>query len=126
MPSGEYYLINTIMDNIKRQIGKGIAIMVLQKGEGSDKARGGQMTKDYTDCELLLDKMNNNDTLLTIGKVKEYTAPVMGKTYAFSIFKGVKIMNFREVKKCRKCFGRGHYSTGGECNEWMGLGYFDK
>ncbi len=123
--SGEYYLINTIMDDIKRQIGKGIAIIVLQKSEGSDMARGGQMTKDFTDCELLLDKMNNNDTLLTIGKVKEYTKPVMGKTYAFSIQKGVKIQNFREVRKCKKCYGRGHFSTGGECQECKGWGYQD-
>lgn len=126
MPSGEYYLISTIMDNMKRQIGKGILVVVLQKSEGSDKARGGQMTKDFTDCELLLDKMSNNETLLTIGKVKEYTKPVMGKTYAFSILKGVKILNFREVKKCSKCYGKGHFSTGGECQNCLGLGYIDR
>ena len=125
MPSGEYYLINTIMDNIKRQIGRGLAIIVLQKAEGTDKARGGQMTKDFTDCELLLDKMNNNETLLTIGKVKEYTHPVMGKTYAFSIRKGVRITNFREVKRCKKCYGKGHFSTGGECQQCLGLGFTD-
>lgn len=125
VPAGESYLISPIMDGMKREIGSGIIIMVEQKSQGSDMVRGGQFSKDFVDCELLLDKMNNNDTLLTIGKVKEYTKPVMGRTYAFSISKGVKILNFREVRKCKKCYGRGHFSTGGECSECKGWGYFN-
>ncbi len=46
--------------------------------------------------------------MLTIGKVKEYTKPVIGKTYGYSIDKGVKIHHFREVKKCPTCYGKGY------------------
>jgi len=100
------YDISKLMDRIKAELGRGIGIVVLQKGEG-DKPRGGQFAKDFTDCELLIDKYTEWESLLTIGKVKEYTQPVMGRTFAFGISGGIKIINFREVVSCPECYGKG-------------------
>lgn len=112
--TGEHYMIGTILDGIKRQLGRGIAIIAIQKAGGAESGRGGQFTKDFTDCELLIDKLGSHETLLTIGKVKEYTKSVIGKTYGFGISQGVKIINFREVKKCFNCHASG-YKAGKPC-----------
>lgn len=118
------YAISRVMDDIKREIGKGIAILVLQKGEGT-MARGGQFTKDFTDCELLIDKLSETESMLTIGKVKEYKKPVMGKTFAFGIFQGVRIINFREIIRCKTCKGK-KWSEGKPCDSCNGTGFEDK
>ncbi len=122
--TGEHYMIGTILSGIKRQLGKGIAIIAIQKAEGAETGRGGQFTKDFTDCEILIDKFSDTETLLKIGKVKEYNRQVVGKTYAFGIFQGVRIENFREVKKCPKCFGKKYYS-GKTCDNCTGRGMVD-
>ena len=123
--TGEHYMIGTILGDIKKQLGRGIAIVAIQKAEGTTAGRGGQFTKDFADLELLVDKFGNNDVLLTIGKVKEYTKSVIGKTYAYSIGKGVKILNFREVKKCPDCRGQG-YKVGKPCEICNTLKFVDK
>ncbi len=120
--TGEFYMIGTILDGIKRQVGKGVAIAVIQKAESATAGRGGQFTKDFADCELLIDKLSDTETLLTIGKVKEYTKPVIGKTFAFGISQGVKIINFREVKKCGRCHATG-YIKGEKCDTCFGNKY---
>ena len=111
LPANQLYDISKVEDDIKAEIGRGIGIIVLQKGEGN-MARGGQFTKDFIDCELLIDKFTERESLLTIGKIKEYTKSVMGKTFAFGISQGVKIINFREVVKCEKCWGKGWVKSG--------------
>lgn len=118
------YDISQIMEDIKSELGHGIAIVVLQKGAG-DMARGGQFTKDFTDCELLIDKYSETESMLTVGKVKEVTHPVMGKTYAFGIIQGVKIVNFREIVKCPTCRGNG-FVRGSICERCNGRKYVDK
>ena len=106
--TGEHYMIGTIMESIKRELGKGIGIIAIQKAEGADSGRGGQFTKDFADVEILLDKMpESDDVLLTLGKVKESSRKVTGRTFAYGISQGVKIINFREVHKCKDCFGKG-------------------
>ncbi len=122
--TGEHYMIGTILDGIKRQLGKGVAIIAIQKAEGADAGRGGQFTKDFADCELLIDKLGATETLLTIGKVKESSKPIMGKTYGFGISRGVKIINFREVKRCSECHGK-RYTPRGECEECQARGFQD-
>ena len=92
-------------------------------------ARGGQFTKDFIDCELLIDKFTEYESMLTIGKVKEYTAPVMGRKFAFGISHGVKIIKFREIVKCPACFGKGWKRSGQSskpCDECNKTGYIDK
>lgn len=105
--SGEHYLIGTVLEGIKRNLGSGIGIVALQKGEGSLAGRGGQFTKDFADLELLIDRFGEKEVLLTIGKVKECNLPVMGRTFAYSIEDGMKIIGFREVIKCTYCYGKG-------------------
>lgn len=122
------YDISRVMDDIKAELGRGICIVVLQKGEG-DMARGGQFTKDFTDCELLIDKLTEFESLLTVGKVKEYTGRVIGKTFAFGIEQGVKIINLREVVKCTTCYGKGWQKAGNStkpCETCLKTGFIDK
>ena len=123
LDADKLYNISKVMDDIKAELGRGVGIIVLQKGEGT-MARGGQFTKDFTDCELLIDKFNDKESLLTIGKVKEYTNPIIGKTYAFGISRGVRIVDFREVKRCVACKGQG-YSSGNRCTCCNGNKYVD-
>ena len=124
LPANQLFDISKVEDDIKAEIGRGIGIVVLQKGTG-DMARGGQFTKDFIDCELLIDKFTESESMLTIGKVKEYTKPIMGKTFAFGIHQGVKITNFREIVKCSKCRGNG-YIQGKKCDDCQGKKYVDK
>ena len=92
---------------------------------------GGQFTKDFTDCELLLDQFgsHDDDILLTVGEVKEKTAPIQGKTYAYSIWQGIKILNFREVVTCPTCYGKGWRKSGNSslpCDICFQKRYIDK
>ena len=120
---GEYYMISSVMEGVKRAVGKGIAVVVLQKNEGVDYGRGGALTKDFADLELLLDKHSDIESRITVGKCKEKTASVAGRSWAFSISKGVNIKNIREVKKCKKCWGKG-YIGGNACPNCEG-GWLD-
>ncbi len=128
LDASKLYGISKVEEDIKAEVGRGIAIVVLQKGEG-DMARGGQFTKDFVDCELLIDKFTDRESMLTIGKVKEYTSPVIGKKYAFGISQGVKIMNFREIVRCPTCYGKGWKKSGNTsipCDSCDKTGYIDK
>ncbi len=119
------YGISAVMEGIKRELGRGVAIIAIQKKEGESAGRGGQFTKDFADCELLLDQYGDTEILLTVGKVKEYRKPVSGRMFAYQITNGVKITNFREVVKCSVCRGFGT-SRGGQCDACEGKGKMDK
>jgi len=124
--TGEHYMIGTIMESIKRELGKGIGIIAIQKSKGAEAGRGGQFTKDFADVEILLDNLpESDDILLTLGKVKESKKKVMGRTFAFNVFQGVKIMNFREVIKCKDCFGKG-WKFQKPCDTCGKSGFVDK
>jgi len=118
----EHYMISRVMEGIKKELGKGIAIIAIQKAAGSESGRGGQFTKDFADLEILLDKYGEDEVLLTLGKVKEANRRLTGKTYVFGIKEGVKIISFREVKKCPNCFGKG-WRMGHPCDECNQRGY---
>jgi len=127
LPADKLYGISKVEEDIKAELGRGIGVVVLQKGEG-DMARGGQFTKDFIDCELLIDKLSERESMLTIGKVKEYTKPVIGRKFAFGISQGVKIINFREIVKCGTCFGKGWKKAGNTsipCDVCFKTGYVD-
>ncbi len=123
--TGEHYMIGTILDGMKRQVGRGILIVCIQKAEGANAGRGGQFTKDFADLELLIDKFGDSDVLLTIGKCKEYNKSVIGRTFAYGISKGVKIFNFREVKRCPDCKGQG-FKLGKPCDSCNGNKFINK
>jgi hypothetical protein len=123
---GEYYMISPLMEGIKRQLGSGIAIISIQKNPGVDYGRGGNLTKDFADVEMLIDKLpESNDVLLTLGKVKETKGRVSGRYFAYSIEDGVKITNFREMEKCSSCFGKGWKGTS-PCQLCNKVGYTEK
>jgi len=113
------------MEKIKKAIGRGIGILVIQKAEGVAHGRGGAMTKEFADCEILLDKFGDSEVLLTLGKVKESIKPVTGKTYAFYPEDGIKILNFREVKRCPECHGQGQ-KAGKECEGCFGKKFVNR
>jgi len=128
LPANQLYDISKVEEDIKAELGGGIGIAVLQKGEGT-MARGGQFTKDFIDCELLIDKFTERESMLTIGKVKEYTQPVIGRKFAFGIAQGVKIINFREIVRCNLCYGKGWKRAGNSsipCADCFQTGYVDK
>ncbi len=127
--SGEHYMIGTLLNNMKRAAGKGLIIAAIQKAEGALAGRGGQFTKDFADLEILVDRMSDTETLLTIGKCKESITRVTGRSWAYSIFQGVKLMNVREVIKCPDCFGKGWKKFGmanQPCPRCKKTGWIDK
>jgi len=129
LDASKLYEISHLEETIKAELGRGIGVLVLQKGEFATAARGGQFAKDFTDCELLIDKFTDSESMLTIGKVKEYTKPVIGRTFAFGISHGVKIISFREIVKCPQCWGKGWKKSGNSslpCDECFKTGYIDK
>lgn len=125
LDADKLYNISKVEEDIKAELGRGIGIVVLQKGDGASASRGGQFTKDFIDCELLIDKLTETESMITIGKVKEYTKPVIGRRFGFGIVQGVKIVNFREIVKCKTCWGKG-WVKGEHCDTCFGSGYQDK
>lgn len=125
----ELYLISKVQEEIKTALGNGNGVIAIQKAEGATAGRGGQFTKDFTDVEILLDKYTDSEVLMTLGKVKESTAKVSGRTFAFGIYQGVRIVNFREIVKCFECFGKGWKKIGNAskpCPTCLQTGYIDK
>jgi hypothetical protein len=127
LDANQLYEISKTAEGIKAAVGRGVVAGAIQKGEGAINPRGGQFVRDFSDVEILLDSFGGNDdnVLLTIKGCKEKTAPIVGKTYAFSIVEsGTAIWNFREVKKCPACRGNG-YTKSGECDNCLGRKYVD-
>jgi len=128
LAANQLYDISKVIEDCKAEVGRGILIIVLQKGEGSEIARGGQFVKDFTDCELNIDRYTDHESMLTIGKVKEYTRPVIGRKFAFGIEQGVKIVNYREIVKCGLCYGKKWKKMGNSsvpCDVCLRTGYID-
>jgi len=122
------YDIGRVLKGIKSNVGRGIGIAALQKGEGAINPRGGQFVRDFSDVEILLDPLgkNSHDVRLTLKGVKEATKAIVGKSYAYTIGEGgTKIFNFREVIPCKGCSGSGSYK-GHDCDQCWGVGWQDK
>ncbi len=124
--SSQLHKISSIMEEIKTAVGNGVAIIVIQKSETSETGRGGQFTKDFSDCELLIDKHTEFESRITIGKVKEYTGRVVGRSWAYEIHQGVKIQRVREVVKCHTCHGFKFIKGKGRCDTCDAIGWLDK
>ena len=128
LDANSLYDISKVIESIKSGLGKGIGIVALQKGEGVNNARGGQFVRDFSDVELLLDSFGDNEdnVLLTVRGAKEKHKPIVGKTYAYTLtHSGTRIVDFREVKRCTACYGKG-YNTRGTCDSCQGTGYNNK
>jgi len=126
--TGEHYLIGNVLRDIKRAVGGGgAAIAVIQKSDQSDSGRGGQFTKDFADIELPVDQHGDMESRVTVGKVKEYTKRIIGRSWAFGIFDGgVKLDYFREVKRCPDCHGFKYVKGKGACITCKAIGWIDK
>lgn len=126
------YDIGKVLEDIKANLGRGVAIVALQKGEDYTNPRGGQFVRDFSDVEILLDGFGSceDDILLTLKGVKEKTAPIVGRKYAYTIINGgTQIDNFREVIKCGACYGkkwRKQGNTSIPCDVCDKTGYINK
>ena len=124
----KFWEIGRIIEDIKTQLGKGVAIIVLQKNKTSDVGRGGDFSKDLADFYTTIDPMGIH-ARLTVQKAKspKNNAFLDGRMWAFTVIeKGSRIHNIREIKKCRYCGTRGTVRNGDVCNNCGGLGYEDK
>lgn len=132
LDGGQLFDIGKVLEGIKRNLGRGVAIIALQKGEGALGARGGQFVRDFSDVEILLDGFGDSpdDVLLTVKGVKEKTAPIVGRTYTYTVGGGgTTILNFREVVKCHACWGKGWKKSGTNsfpCDACNKIGWVDK
>ena len=124
--TGEHYLIGTILEGIKKKLGRGIAIVILQKAHGKEAARGGQFTKDFADLEMLIDSHGETESRITVGTCKESTGSIFGRSWAFfSSNQGTEIHNIREVVRCWNCHGKG-YTNHGDCPDCRRVGWIEK
>jgi len=126
---GEYYLIDTVMKSIKDKIGKGIAVVVLQKNRNVEYGEGGERTERYADVYITVDSYGN-ESMITLGKVKAPKGRVAGRTWAFSIVDyGANLHNIREIVKCPKCWGKGYTGSANNykrCDSCNGLKFIDR
>ena len=123
----DFWEIKNISKRLKKAVGGGAVIAVIQKNEGKDTGVGGGMTKFYTDLELLVDKHTNIESRITIGKVKEYSGHVIGRSWAFGIVnQGTALVNVREVVKCPTCHGFKYIKGKGACDTCNTVGWLDK
>lgn len=112
---GEYYMIDRVMKTIKNYNDGGLVIAVLQKNKGAEFAEGGQRSERYADLVLKIDRFGENESLLTIGKVKSAKARATGRTFAFTITDhGANLQYIREVVRCTKCWAKGYIKQGDE------------
>jgi len=127
---GEYYLIDRVMSAIKDRVGKGVAVVVLQKNKEAEFAEGGERSERYADVVLKIDSFGKDESLLTIGKVKSAKGRATGRTFAFQIVDyGANLLNIREMEKCRTCWGKGYVRSGQNnvrCSSCGGLKYVQK
>lgn len=127
---GEYYLIDRLMKTIKNGAGDGLVVGVLQKNKGIEFAEGGQRSERHADLVLKIDHFGENESLLTLGKVKAPKGRTTGRMWAFSIVDyGANLENIREVVKCGTCFGKGYIRKGNEnkrCPVCLGWKFVDK
>lgn len=126
---GEYYLIDRVMKLSKDGVGKGVLVMVLQKNKGAEFAEGGQRSERYADVVLKIDPYGENQSMLTLGKVKAPKGRATGRMWAFNIVDyGANLHNIREIVKCSKCWGKGYIRSGQNnirCPVCQGLKYVD-
>lgn len=123
----EFYLAGQVIKKIKYNIGKGIAVIVLQKNDDRLLGRGGAPTKDLADLYVAIDNIPNSyEKKLTIVKCKAAKEYMDGRMWAFSIIEGgTQFSDIREVVTCPRCRGRSAI-IGGKCVDCNQKGFKDK
>ena len=126
---GEYYLIDTVMKAIKDKVGRGIAVVVLQKNRAIEWGEGGERTERYADIYITLDPYGK-ESMITLGKVKAPKGKATGRMWAFDIVDfGANLHRIREIVKCSKCWGKGYIRSGQNsirCDNCQGKKFVDK
>ena len=129
---GEYYLIDRVLNTIKDGVGlHGLSVTVIQKNKNAEFGEGGQRSERYADLVLKIDRYGENESILTIGKVKaaKGKSPT-GRMWAFTITDyGANLQYIREVVRCPKCWGKGYIGRNSEkkrCPSCEGKKYIDK
>jgi len=122
----EPWKIKDVSKGLKRAVGQGVVIAVIQKNEGKDSGYGGSPTRFYADLELLIDRHNDYESRLTVGKAKGGKG-ISGRSWAYEIRNtGTKIVNVREVVKCHQCHGFKFIKGKGKCDVCDAVGWLDK
>ena len=121
-----FFAIQQIIKDIKTGIGKGIAIIVLQKNEEKALAVGGVFSKNLAQFYFTIDYMGT-ESRLNVVKVKDKKGGhnIERRSWGFSIAgMGSRIQNIREVEKCRNCRGSGEIGKG-QCMTCAGVGWVE-
>jgi len=127
-----FFVVGKILEAIKTALGKGVAIVALQKGKGAELGIGGQFTEHLADVYLSIDPLGEMESRITVGKVKDSLRNLKGKMWGFKISdNGSTFSNIREIEFCRPCKGKGLRWNAQEkqevfCFECSGTGYKTK
>lgn len=125
MPNS-FFEIAQIHEGIKEGVGKGLAVVVMQKTRGKEYADGGEFSERLVDAYIKIDPFGDWQSVLTLGKVKESKGRTTGRSWAFAIVEGgTSLHNIREVVRCSTCWGRG-YTKIGRCSSCEGRKYIEK
>ena len=127
----KFFDIGRIIKAIKRAVGTGVGIVVIQKDEESLLGRGKAFSKDLADFYITIDPMGQFDKRVTVIKAKAPSgAPLDYRTWGFQLVEGgTKFHNIREIVKCNVCYGkkwRKQGNTSVPCDECDRTGYKDK
>jgi len=107
--SDNFFQIHQVIKDIKLGIGKGIAIIVLQKNEEKTLAVGGTFSKNLAQFYFTIDYMGKESRLNVIKvKDKKEGHNIERRSWGFNIAgQGSRLQDIREVEKCRSCSGSG-------------------
>jgi len=116
-----FFKIGGIIEEIQGVLDKGMAIIMLQKGEGKELGAGGQFSEHNSSLYLTIDTNR-----LFVRKLKEPIGKNLeGKHFGFYIHEGTKFHDIREVRICNKCKGlrKFPYGTDTPCPKCSGKGF---
>ena len=99
----DFFRIGEILKAIQQKLRKGMAVVIIQKGEGRELGTGGQFGEHRASYYWAVDEGR-----FLFKKAKEYNDyNPNGKTYGFTTAEGCFMNNLRELKKCCQCAGTG-------------------
>lgn len=117
----QFYQLGKVIEGIKEKLDTGIALICIQKDAGKEFGMGGMWGVHLASLYLTMDYGR-----MTVEKCKEWNGHNPNKEmYGFDIIEhGSYFHNIRQVKLCKKCYGK---SSGGKykCPECYGKGYID-
>lgn len=119
------YLIGRVLEDIKANLGDGVAIVVVQKSRTSELGVGGQFTEHFADLYLTIDPYADWQSRVTVGKVKDAKGRATGRGWAFKIEdSGANLADIHEITRCPNCYGKGSTQKG-RCNDCDGVGWVE-